>query len=270
MLLPVRDREDDVGRAAVSVLAQTFSDVELVVADGGSTDATRDAVRTVADRRVRIIEVPANRDGLSTALGACRGDWTAVIDADTMARPKWLARCGLLLDRSGADVVYCGGEQHHADGSCSEIRPAPHSARPGAYLARTEALRGSVATAGPGNLPHPGGTDTPPRSTATPEPLLDWFDTRSEAPPEDDARRLHWAMQAIDTLGDSPIPDVDLLARYATVGGVAAARLRRHGAAKALFGLAKRMHRGEFKPTARWVVASVPPLSDRVWNPDRD
>jgi glycosyltransferase involved in cell wall biosynthesis len=270
VLLPVRDRQDGVGRSAVSVLAQTFSDVELVVADGGSTDGTRDAVRTVADRRVRILDVPANRDGLRAGLEACRGEWTAVIDADTAARPQWLARCGMLLDRSGADVVYCGGQQHHADGSRSEIRPAPYSSRPGAYVARTERLRSAVDTARPGDLAGLDGGDDPPRSACTPETLLDWFDLRGDTPPEDDARRLQWALEAIDTLGDSPIPDVDLLARYATIGGVAAARLRRREEARALLRLARRMRPGECRPAARWLVASVPPLADLVWAPDQD
>ena len=276
VLLPVRDRAEDVGRATVSVLAQTFSDVEVVVADGGSTDRTIDAVRTVADRRVRIVSTADDHD-FGAGLAACRGEWVGVIDADTAARPQWLARCAMLADRTGADVVFCGGAQHHGDGTHSEVLPAPRNSRPGAFLTRTDRLR-EIDLRGPTDLakwvesaPFTSSEEpeAPPRSARTPEALVDWFDEPRMAPPEDDDHRLRWAMDAVDMLSDSPIPDVDLLARYATIGGVAAARLRRHGEARALLGLARQLSRGELKPFARWAVASIPVLSDRVWDPER-
>ncbi len=269
VLLPVRDRADNVGRAAVSVLAQTFSDLELVVADGGSTDRTLEAVRTVADDRVRVVNLRSDDDGLAQGLDACRGRWLAVIDVDTAARPQWLARCGLLLDRTGADLVFCGGSQHHRDGSRSDVLPTPRSSRPGAFLARTEQFRHDVGSLGPEDLARWVSADSLPRTVRTPETLLDWFDDAPAAPPEDDGQRLRWALEAIDTLSESPIPDVDLLARYATIGGVAAARLRCHSEARALLSLARRVGRGDLKPIARWVVASVPALSNRVWVPDK-
>jgi len=287
ILLPVRDRADDVGRATVSVLAQTFSDLEVVVADGGSTDRTIDAVRTVADRRVRIVSTADDHD-FGAGLSACRGEWVSVIDAGTTARPQWLARCAMLADRTGADVVFCGGAQHHGDGTLSEVLPAPRNSRPGAFVARADQLREVEADA-PIDLTHwvesttftssehPSGgplpTDpegSPARSARTPEALVDWFDRPRDPAPADDGQRLRWALDAVDMLSDSPIPDVDLLARYATIGGVAAARLRRHPEAKALLGLARQLRRGELRPFARWAVASVPALSDRVWDPERN
>lgn len=291
VVLPVQDRADNVARATVSVLAQTFRDVELVVVDMGCTDGTMEAVHTVADQRVRVVglaEPPAGRvasaaalatDALVAGLDACRGRSVAVIDADTAARPHWLARCGLLLDRTGADAVFCGGAQHHRDGTRSEVLPRPHSSRPGAFLIRPELLRDTIASAPDGivdahslvaNLtvaPDAGGDGHAlcAGTARTPEPLLDWFDDPRPALPEGDQQRLQWAVDGIDVLSDSPIPDVRLLARYATVGGVAAAGLRRHRQARALLAMARRLQPGELKPLARWAVAGVPSLSDRIW-----
>jgi len=127
VVLPLRDRADDVARAMASVLAQTFVDVELVVVDMGSQDRTLEAIDVVADRRVRVFPLswdgdtePSDsdvRDAVDRGLEACRGRHVTVVDPDTAVRPHWLARCGLLLDRSRTDVVYCGGTQHHIDGS---------------------------------------------------------------------------------------------------------------------------------------------------------
>ena len=57
MVLPVQNRDEVVGRAVASVLAQTFGNLELLVIDLGSSDRTLDAVRAVADRRVTIVDV---------------------------------------------------------------------------------------------------------------------------------------------------------------------------------------------------------------------
>jgi hypothetical protein len=254
----------------VSVLAQTFSDVELLVIHDGRLGEQIDAVRLVADRRVRILELdPA--DGVAAGIAAGRGERVAVIDADTTARPHWLARCGRLLDRTGADLVFCGGSQHHLDGSRSEIRPSPHCLRPGAALGPPSdiaALAGGVDTPGSPLVQPPDGSAA--RVVRTPEPLLDWFEESTFRALHGDRLRLRWALEAIEVLGNSPIPEVELLSRSATIGGIAAARLGDHSTARQLFAMARRLCPGELKPLARWAVASIPALSERVWDPEQD
>ncbi len=248
VVLPVHNRADSVGRAAVSVLAQTFGDVELVIADAGSDDGTLDAVRTVADGRVRIIEAPDLGEARAAGMHASHGDWVAVIDPDTVARPQWLARIGRLADRTGADVITCGGTQHHRDHSRTQVRPMPEFTRPGAVVAKR--VRSGD-----------------PELVSTPELLLDWFEEASVVNGSTDENRLRWATDAVATLGESPIPVPELLARYATTAGLAAARLHRHPEARRMLGLACKIHRGEFRCWARWAVASVPPIADLVWSP---
>lgn len=235
------------GRAAVAVLAQTFGDLEVVVADAGSQDESLEAVRTVADRRVRIVHASTLAEARAAGIRAARGEWVTVIDPDTVARPQWLARAGRLADRSRADVVCCGGTQHHWDHSRTEILPTPEFTRPGAVLARRR--RPAEAS-----------------TVSTPEILLDWFEETAAVPASIDERRLRWATDAIATLGSSPIPTPELLARYATMGGVSAARLHRHREARSLLAMARRIDRDELRCWARWAVASVPALADLVWS----
>jgi hypothetical protein len=270
VVLPLRDRVDHAGRAAVSVLAQTFSDVELLVVHDGLRGEQVDAVRLVADRRVRILELdPA--EAVVEGIAAGRGELVAVIDVATAARPHWLARCGRLLDRSGADLVLCGGSQHHLDGSRSEIQPAPDILRPGAVIGPpSDIAELTRAASRPDPLSKPPHDHPWGRAVRTPEPLLDWFERATSRAPHGDRLRLRWALEAIEVLGDSPIPDVELLSRSATIGGIAAARLGDHSTSRQLFAMARRLRPGELKPFARWAVASIPALSERVWDPERD
>lgn len=267
VVLPVKDRADSVCRAAVGVLAQTFDDLELIVVDLHSTDGTIEAVRTVADDRVRILhcDEPVDLDrARALGLGHARGRWSAVIDADTVPRPRWLARIGRLGDRTDAASVTCGGVQHHGDGSMAEVTPMPNFCRPGAVVTRR-----LPPTSDP-SAPDSEGDVTRSGPISTPEPLLDWFDGPVDPAFQDpdaptDERLLRWATDALFTLGNSPIPSADLVAHYATVAGVAAARLHRHPEAQRMLSVARRIRPGELRPLLRWAVATVPPLSDRVF-----
>jgi glycosyltransferase involved in cell wall biosynthesis len=74
------------GETIEGVLAQTFSDWELVIVDDGSTDATKDLIRTYVDGRVRLL----THDGGSNR-GAC---WSRIVGTEA-ARGKVIA----LLDQ---------------------------------------------------------------------------------------------------------------------------------------------------------------------------
>jgi glycosyltransferase involved in cell wall biosynthesis len=77
-----------------SVLAQTWTDFELIVVDDGSTDATAEKVGGFQDPRVRLVS-QVNR-GLAGArnagIRAARGEFIAFLDADDLWHPEKLAR----------------------------------------------------------------------------------------------------------------------------------------------------------------------------------
>ena len=81
--------------AVDSVLAQSFQDLELIVCDDASMDATATILAAVADPRVRVIRNLINLGpgpSRDEAIKIARGQWLAVIDADDVWRPKRLER----------------------------------------------------------------------------------------------------------------------------------------------------------------------------------
>jgi glycosyltransferase involved in cell wall biosynthesis len=100
-----------VGHAIASVLAQTFEDIEILVVDDGSTDATPQVLGRIDDRRLRVIRLDRN-GGISrtrnTAIALARGEWLAFLADDNEWAPDYLSRLlALAASRPGADVVYC-------------------------------------------------------------------------------------------------------------------------------------------------------------------
>ncbi len=93
VVVPARDEASAIGRAVGSLLAQDYPDLEVIVVDDRSSDATGDVLRGLAakDRRLltlRVDALPAGWLGKNYALwqGADRasGEWLLFTDADVV------------------------------------------------------------------------------------------------------------------------------------------------------------------------------------------
>lgn len=96
--------------AVRSVLRQTLSSLELIVADDGSTDGSLEAARAAAaeDGRVIVIEGGGRTGPASTrnrALARARGRWIAIVDGDDYIHPERLETLIGAAERDGADIV---------------------------------------------------------------------------------------------------------------------------------------------------------------------
>lgn len=91
-----------------SLLGQSRAPEEILVADGGSSDATVAVARRYAERGVRVLELgPALPGrGRNAALEAARHDWVALIDAGCVADPGWLEALAGAAVSSHAPVVF--------------------------------------------------------------------------------------------------------------------------------------------------------------------
>lgn len=108
--LPVYNGEDYLRIAVESVLAQSFSDFELILADNASTDGTGDLCRSYAarDRRVRHLPSMSNR-GSAWNWNRCVAEATAPyfqwLCHDDAVEPANAAALVAAIDAAGDDVV---------------------------------------------------------------------------------------------------------------------------------------------------------------------
>ncbi len=123
VLMAVHNGVPWVRDAVASVLAQTAGDLELIVVDDGSTDATPDLLAAVRDPRVRVER--QSRAGLTPslnrALALARAPLVARLDADDTALPERLERQRAFVD-AHADVGLLGTGAREVDEAGREVR----------------------------------------------------------------------------------------------------------------------------------------------------
>jgi glycosyltransferase involved in cell wall biosynthesis len=94
-LLPVYNSEAFIAKAIESILAQSFTEFELIVIDDFSTDETASIVSSYKDQRIRLIRNDLNSGpGISLNKGIlhAKADLIAIMHADDIATPHRLEK----------------------------------------------------------------------------------------------------------------------------------------------------------------------------------
>ena len=136
VVIPLYNKEKQVGRTLSSVLAQTFQDFEVVIVDDGSTDGSAEVVKTFDNPRIRLIR-QANA-GVSAArnrgIDAARYDYIALLDADDLWEPEYLAtQVNLIKEYPECDLFATDYSMKHENGNIihSTINKLPFNTQSG-------------------------------------------------------------------------------------------------------------------------------------------
>jgi cellulose synthase/poly-beta-1,6-N-acetylglucosamine synthase-like glycosyltransferase len=108
--MPVYNGERYMAETIDSILGQTFGDIELIVSDNASTDATGDIAQRYAaeDSRVRYIRNPRNvgaARNYSQLLAFARGEYFKWAGYDDLLLPPYVERCVAALDADPGLVI---------------------------------------------------------------------------------------------------------------------------------------------------------------------
>lgn len=113
VIIPAYNAEIYIAETLNSVLAQSFTDLEVIVVDDGSTDRTATIVTEIADRDGRVSLLIQQNAGVAAARNAgiqvARGEWLAFLDADDIWHPQKLEQQLQCFQQSDSSVglVYC-------------------------------------------------------------------------------------------------------------------------------------------------------------------
>lgn len=121
IIVPCYNEQDTIGLLLQAIYTQTYprDKMEVVIADGNSTDLTRQEIERFhqdhADLQIRVVEnhkrtIPS---GLNRALQAAAGELVVRLDAHSVPSPDYVLRCVSALEAGCGDNV----------GGTWEIRP---------------------------------------------------------------------------------------------------------------------------------------------------
>lgn len=113
VIMPVYNEAAFIERSLGAVLAQDYPHdrMEILIADGMSTDATRDVVAGLMGRNpnvsLKVLDNPSRlmASGMNVALACAKGELTIRVDGHTVIAPDYVRECVAQLQRTGADNV---------------------------------------------------------------------------------------------------------------------------------------------------------------------
>ncbi len=156
VLVPLYNSASTLERCLASACAQTLSDIEILVADDASTDASAALAERLADidPRIRVLRLPANGGkprAMNIMTAQAKGDWIAVLDADDAYEPARLERLigraeALGVDMAADNLFYvdAGVPSGTApDGFGTVLRTAFDPASPERIIGREELVAGA-------------------------------------------------------------------------------------------------------------------------------
>ena len=115
VLIPAYNAEKTINRCIDSILYQTYQNIEIIIANDGSTDGTLSILSDYAEKDKRIIICNQANKGVSAARNTClknaHGEYILYVDADDWIESNMIQRMLELIN--DADIVFC--ESDHAE-----------------------------------------------------------------------------------------------------------------------------------------------------------
>jgi chlorobactene glucosyltransferase len=118
--IPARNEENNIRRCAASALEQDYPNIEVIVLDDRSTDATLTQLKEIASGDSRLLpisgsDLPEGWAGKPYALfqasAAAHGEWLCFVDADTFLAPQAISSCYAKALETKADMFTTMNEQ---------------------------------------------------------------------------------------------------------------------------------------------------------------
>ena len=123
VIVPTYNNEARIEKTLRSIIAQDYPNIEIIVVNDASTDATTDVAQKTLDgcgRDFLIINHEKNR-GVSAArnigIDTARGKYVWFCDGDDLAEKNYVSILCAEAERTGADVVFCGYKHYYEAGN---------------------------------------------------------------------------------------------------------------------------------------------------------
>ena len=120
VIVPVYNAERYLHRCIDSILAQTFTDFEVLLIDDGSKDKSGEICDEYAKKDIRVKVFHKKNGGVSSArnvaLGRITGEWLTFVDSDDCLYPNALQRWVEVAEKNNLDLIQCHFNREYKEG----------------------------------------------------------------------------------------------------------------------------------------------------------
>lgn len=112
MIIPAYNIEKYIEQCIESIREQTYTNLEIIIVDDGSTDRTGKIVDNLAEKDYRIQVLHKQNQGVSAArnsgLDIAKGDYIGFVDGDDYIEPMMYEKLIELAEKYDAKIAHCG------------------------------------------------------------------------------------------------------------------------------------------------------------------
>ena len=132
IVVPVYKSEKTLAGCLDSLLAQTYSNIEVICVVDGSPDSCGDICDAYAAKDPRVKSIKRENGGVSSArnrgIDEAAGEYLMFVDSDDTVEPTYCEQMWKAREKSGADLVICGFHHWYVG---RDVEKVPSN--PGAY-----------------------------------------------------------------------------------------------------------------------------------------
>lgn len=127
IVIPSFNQGEFIEQTINSVLGQFYSNLELIVIDGGSTDETLDILKKYANSITYYVSEPDNgqADAINKGFRIAKGDILGWLNSDDMYMPCTLSKIASIIGKSKTPKLIYGGCLHFFEGKEDAIGYLP-------------------------------------------------------------------------------------------------------------------------------------------------
>ena len=126
VIVPCYNAERFIEKCVSSITSQTYSDIEIIAIDDGSTDRSGEILDNIAssDSRIKVIHQPNSGSSLTRekGIGLASGEYVTFVDADDWIHPQMY---GIMMEgmlKENADIAQCGVCNAYPNNGTMELR----------------------------------------------------------------------------------------------------------------------------------------------------
>lgn len=111
IIIPIYNVEPYLDRCINSILAQTYTNIEIILIDDGSSDNSPQICEDFARKDERVVVIHKKNGGQAEArnqgIDICKGDYISFVDSDDWVEPTYVDRLLKIAQNADADIAIC-------------------------------------------------------------------------------------------------------------------------------------------------------------------